>query len=108
VIDPIPILVDYENPKLLKKFGNIRFSPRAMITVDVPTKGKYNISYEQPITEDTKEVWVKTPEKKIELQKNGVTLPIIVLTENEELLPFCMKDRLASLQDKLNKNELNV
>jgi len=31
-----------------------------------------------------------------------------VLTNDKEMLPYCMKDRLASLQDRINKKQITL
>ena len=111
MIDSLPIRIKYDNQEFFKNLPHIKFSDEADITINCPVIDKYNIIY---IPEgslngtfgfSTDELWVETLDERIELEKAGIKTPIIVLTKDKELLPYCMKDRLAYLQDRINKEK---
>lgn len=93
---------------LFKGQENIVYNEDAKLTVDNILPNRYNISWRFSPTTETSEIWVTSLEEKIAYQKIGVTVPILIMTEDEVLLPLCMKDRLVHLQDYLNKGKLNV
>ena len=93
---------------LFKGQENIVYNEDSKLTIDNILPNRYNISWKFAPTTDTREIWVTSPEEKFAYLKIGVTVPIIIMTEDEVLLPLCMKDRIVYLQDQLNKGKLNV
>lgn len=87
---------------------NIVYNEDSRLTVDNPLPNRYNISFREAPTTDTREIWATSLDEKIAYQKIGVTVPIIIMTDDKELLPLCLKDRIVYLQDQLNKGKLNV
>ena len=110
MIDPLPIFINCENMEMFKDIPNIKYSKDADITIDNPIKGKYNVRYSYmgdewiPFQED----WVETLESKLFMRTLEIKTLIIVLTDNKEMLPYCMKDRLATLQDRINKKQITL
>lgn len=114
MIDPINIdvcTVNVETREHLKNFSNIRLTEDAKIRiVDFPEEIDSNhyciLIFNGHLPEfanKVDEVWIPSLDKKIELKRWGVKKPIFIMTENNDLLPYCMKDRLASIQDRINK-----
>jgi len=98
----MPVRIKFSDKEMFKDIPYITHDDDADITINDPQKGKYNIAYYSS-AEDMSEVWINTSAEKIELQQLGVEIPIFVMTKDEKLLPYCMKDRLVSIQDKINK-----
>jgi len=110
MIDPIPVLVNCKNMEMFKDISNIKYSEDADITIDNPIKGKYNISYNYMGDEwiPFQEHWVETLESKLFMKTLELSGTFTVLTNDKEMLPYCMKDRLASLQDRINKKQITL
>lgn len=120
MIDPIPISVkSSELDGALVQFTNINFTDDAKIRF-VKTAGEIDFDHYcilnflgmKPeevfggwigFANTVDELWVGCLETKIALKRLGVKKPIFILTEDSELLSYCMKDRLASIQDRINK-----
>lgn len=101
MIDPIKIAIKYSKMEIFKEIDYISFDENADIEIKSLNDGWIVTA------NDKVEFWVKTLEDRIKLKRTGVVATIIILTTDDELLPYCMKDRLAYLQDRTNK-EKNV
>lgn len=102
MIEPIKIRVNIDMPSIFKKFDYITFDKDADIKVDVSAFG-WSV-----VANGKEEVWVETLEDKIRFKRSGYkdyAGSIFILTKDQELLPYCMKDRLAYLQDRINKEK---
>jgi len=104
MITPMPTRVRFSDEEMFKDIPYITCDKGADIAINDPQNKTYNISYHFPV-DDADEVWVDSLKEKIECEKADVLPPIFILTEDKELLPYCMKDRLVSLQDAINKEK---
>jgi len=104
----LPTFVKCPDMSLFRGQENIVFNEDSKLTIDNILPNRYNISFKYHPTTDSDEIWVYVLAEKIAYQKVGITIPIIVMTEDKELLPLCLKDRIVYLQDQLNKGKLNI
>ncbi len=111
MINPLPIRIRYDRMEMFEDVPNVSYDAEADITINDVEQGRYNILFypENPPSSElaifVDEIWVETLEEKITQEKSGVKRTVIVLTTDESLLPYAMKDRLAYLQDKINKEK---
>ena len=91
---------------LLKKFTHIAYSEDSRLTINDPLPGRYNISMEPEPDNLYQEAWVPDLDTKIHLEKTGFSGQIVVMSKDLEILPYCMRDRLVSLQDRMNKGQI--
>ena len=122
MLDSLPIRIKYDNIGLFKDIPNIEYDHEADIqimewptTYEAYNPDKYKILYITDTSDITPEmiksaneiasIWVNTHEDRIKLQKAGLVMPVVVMSADKSLLPYCMKDRLAYLQDKINKEK---
>lgn len=119
MINPLPTKVIFEGGEYLHTmFPNIEVTDDADIEVLIhPTTSTKRCSVGNLIGLESKlewldyynlldEIWVSTFEDKIELLNTDVRVPIIVMGNDLNTLPFSIKDRLIYLQDKSNKEAL--
>lgn len=99
MIDPIKIKVNYLDMSLFKDIPNISYEEKADIEIS-----KVDNRW-QVVANGKEEFWVETLQNHIDLRLTGVEMPIFILTKDKDLLPYCMKDRLAYLQDRTNKEK---
>lgn len=100
MIDPIQIIIKFDNMELFKKIKNVSFSEDADIEIK-KADNQWLVD-----ANGQKEIWVESLEDEIVLRRAGEKGTIFILTKDKELLPYCMKDRLAYLQDKINKEKI--
>ncbi len=92
IIDALPVKVKFKDIKIMERFPNISYDDYADITV-VTDGDDWKVSWGDKILE----YWTTS---KNSVQKDP---PVIYLSSNSEMLPYCMRDRLVYLQDKINK-----
>lgn len=95
MIDPIPVKVKFDNMALLEPIKNISYGEDADIEIVTLGDGDWTILTDGKVLEH----WTTLKG----VPKNDP--PIIYISGDPALLPYCMKDRLAYLQDKINKEK---